>query len=200
MKEKNKNSSRCLIASIIFVCVIIFLFDFFHVGKSIFGDTLSAEEMVALGGLYKGHLLPNVFISIFSHVNLYHLLSNLIFLVVLEEALNDQYEWLTLLIVLLVSGLLGSFVPFLLQSNIVSMGLSGGVFGWIALFAIAYIRLESKEQLLINVSVFLIIGILLVTTFDSSETNVLSHTIGFASGIILGFVLKNISLTKTKNN
>ncbi|MBK1320345.1 rhomboid family intramembrane serine protease, partial [Enterococcus faecium] len=99
MREKNKNSSRYLVATVVFVCVLIFLFDFLQVGKSIIGNTLSAKEMVALGGLYEGHLFPNIFISIVSHINLYHLISNLLFLVVLEEALNDQYEWLTLLIV-----------------------------------------------------------------------------------------------------
>ncbi|WP_265162165.1 rhomboid family intramembrane serine protease [Enterococcus faecium] len=186
-------------ATVVFVCVLIFLFDFLQVGKSIIGNTLSAKEMVALGGLYEGHLFPNIFISIVSHINLYHLISNLLFLVVLEEALNDQYEWLTLLIVLIISGFLGSLVPFLLHSNIVSMGLSGGIFGWIALFAIAYIRFDSKKHLLLSVFVLLIVGILLVSTFESGETNVLSHVIGFVCGMILGFILKNVSLIKQKN-
>ncbi|HHA5789737.1 TPA: rhomboid family intramembrane serine protease [Enterococcus faecium] len=200
MREKNKNNSRYLVATVVFVCVLIFLFDFLQIGKSVIGNTLNVNEMVALGGLYEGHLFPNIFISIFSHINLYHLVSNLIFLVVLEEALNDQYEWVTLLIVLLVSGLLGSLVPFLLQSNIVSMGLSGGIFGWIALFAIAYIRFDSKEHLLLSVLVLLIVGILLVSTFETDEINVLSHLVGFVCGMILGFSLKNISLIKQKSN
>lgn len=199
MKEKNKTHSRYLVATIAFVCVLIFLFDFLQIGKSVIGNTLTVKEMIALGALYEGHLLPNIFISIFSHINLYHLFSNLLFLVVLEEALNDQYHWLALLIVLIISGFLGSLVPFMLRINIVSMGLSGGVFGWIALFAIAYIRFDSKKHLFLSVLVLLIIGILLVSTFESGETNVLAHVIGFVCGMGLGFGLKNVSLVKLKN-
>ncbi|MCC9085860.1 rhomboid family intramembrane serine protease [Enterococcus faecium] len=96
--------------------------------------------------MYEGHLFPNIFISIVSHISLYHLISNLLFLVVLEEALNDQYEWLTLLIVLIISGLLGSLVPFLLQSNIVSMGLSGGI-----LDGLLYLRLHTSALIVRNI-------------------------------------------------
>ncbi|MHA1250858.1 MAG: rhomboid family intramembrane serine protease [Candidatus Helarchaeota archaeon] len=112
--------------------------------------------------------------AIFVHLNLAHLLSNSLFLLIFGYRCEDFYSTFKYLNIYLISGIVGNLLSLLFGPNFLSGGSSGAIFG---IFSAAY----------------LLIGILfLIFSGAQYGVNPISHWSGFITGLLLGkYLLQN---------
>lgn len=191
VKEKldKKNEKICdgFVGTIVLVCVGVFIIDFLKVHRNIVTDQLSSENMKNLLGLYPHHLVPNLLVATVSHISLYHLISNLFMLFLLDRLIRSKYSWLTILSTLIISSLVGGIITVVVSPQIVSMGLSGGIFGLLGLFLISYTSgkgIFSKD----NIVILGIVSVIVYYTFTNPQINAVAHMTGLVIGILSGII------------
>ncbi|MEE9585984.1 MAG: rhomboid family intramembrane serine protease [Nitrososphaerales archaeon] len=123
-----------------------------------------------------------MFTSIFVHVNLIHLLGNMLFLMIFgmgAEALFGRRQYL---IIYFSSGLFGSLLSLFMGLNTVSAGASGAIFGIFGAVTIYSERLDVQSILmaLVYSLYFLMLNI-------GVNVNVYAHAGGLLVGLILGY-------------
>ena len=123
----------------------------------------------------------------FMHVSLFHLLANMIALRPLSKAVENQFGFVKTFATLLISVVIGSLFVYFGNSNEISVGLSGGIYGLIgALLVILYqeglFKVPAvRQRLLSTLYLNIILNFLPNVSF-------LAHLGGFISGIFLGFI------------
>ncbi len=126
--------------------------------------------------------------AIFVHLNLAHLLSNSLFLLIFGYRCEDFYSTFKYLNIYLISGIVGNLLSLLFGPNFLSGGSSGAIFG---IFSATLYALSSKEKE--SFKAYLLIGILfLIFSGAQYGVNPISHWSGFITGLLLGkYLLQN---------
>ncbi|XP_072957435.1 RHOMBOID-like protein 2 [Typha angustifolia] len=155
----------------------------------------SASTLLKMGALkwdkvVHGHQGWRLVTCIWSHAGLIHLAVNMISLVVIGIRLEQQFGFVRVGIIYLLSGFGGSILSALFMRNGISVGASGALFGLLGAllselltnWTIYTNRASALFTLVIIVAVNLAVGILpFVDNF--------AHIGGFLTGFLLGFVL-----------
>ncbi len=123
----------------------------------------------------------------FMHVSMFHLLANMIALRPLSKAVENQFGFIKTFATLFISIIIGSLFVYFGNSNEISVGLSGGIYGLIGaliviLFQEGLFKVPAVRQRLMSI---LYLNIILNFL---PNVSFLAHLGGFISGIFLGFI------------
>lgn len=123
-----------------------------------------------------------LFTSMFVHVNLLHLILNMVFLLIFGLRAEELFKGKEFLFTYLVSGLAGNILSLLLPIDTVSAGASGAIFG---IFGANVIYL--RKTLGMPVYTALIYSLLFLMLSASEGVNLFAHFGGLAAGLMIGY-------------
>lgn len=149
---------------------------------------VTGEEALLIWGQDNAFVLRGgywqLFTSLFVHVNLIHLLGNMVFLLIFGIRAEDLFRAEEFFIIYFASGLFGNLLTLLLSPYIVSAGASGAIFGVFGA-VIIYIRKTFGESILGA----LIFSFFLLLLSTSAGVNVVAHFGGLVAGLVFGYFL-----------
>jgi membrane associated rhomboid family serine protease len=144
----------------------------------------------------------NLITNIFIHTNLFHLVVNIIFLLVFGLILEKEIGSFKFGLVFFLSAILGNLFEVLLnnQASFV-VGFSGGIFGILGFLSIIkpFFKINLfgfiKTNLIIVFSAYFIVDLILETVYNFNVA-ILSHYFGFLIGLTIGnlFYLEKVSV------
>jgi rhomboid protease GluP len=151
--------------------------------------TTSTTELRLLGQ-YNQYVVSHgwywqLFTSIFVHVDIIHLLLNMIFLLIFgfrAEELFSEGEFFT---IYFVSGIVGSLLTLLMPLNTVSAGASGAIFGMFGAVLI-YLRKMLGGSI---IGALIISFYFLLLNSASPQINLFAHFGGLVAGLLIGYIL-----------
>lgn len=123
------------------------------------------------------------FTSMFIHVNIIHLLGNMLFLLIFGLKAEELFSKKLYLGIYFISGLLGNILSLLMGPYVISAGASGAIFGLFGACVI-YIRKSIKQSILGA----LIYSFYLFIMTMGANVNFLSHFGGLIAGLIIGYL------------
>ncbi|MGW4898522.1 rhomboid family intramembrane serine protease [Kitasatospora sp. NPDC004240] len=158
----------------------------------VYGRPLVAElSLYSAGPQFTGHPYGvaagpsewyRLLTAMFLHQQWWHILSNMVALVVIGPLLERELGRLRFLALYLVSGLVGGALAFLVNGGFMeSLGASGAVFGLFGAIAVMFRR---TRQWLAPVIALLVFN--LVVTFSVPGIDKMAHLGGLAAGLLLG--------------
>jgi len=128
-----------------------------------------------------------LFTSMFLHVDILHLFSNMVSLLIFGAYVELNYSKEEFIFIYLLSGLTGSFCSMmLLPLFTISLGASGAIFGLIgAAFSILIAQRDTP---------LIVLGLVYVSYFIFSsfapEINYFAHIFGLLTGLLIGYLFK----------
>ena len=200
-KDDNPTKNKPFISYlIIFLCCIIFLFQFSlssQAGYSII-KTFGATPYLLTNELFQ--YWYSILSSMFLHGSLMHLIGNLIYLWIFGDNIEDEFGRFNFIIFYILCGIGAVIAQILLdpQSKVPMIGASGAIAGLLG----SYIVLHPKAKIyvfawiiifvkLIKVPAFIVIsiwiGLQFMNVFDQGSSGVAysAHIGGFLTGLIL---------------
>ena len=123
------------------------------------------------------------FTSMFIHVNIIHLLGNMLFLLIFGLKAEELFSKKLYLGIYFASGFLGNLLSLLIGPYAVSAGASGAIFGLFGACVI-YIRKSIKQSILGA----LIYSFYLFIMTMGANVNFISHFGGLTAGLIIGYL------------
>ena len=182
------------------ICVLVYLISLYFYRYT---DN-SSEVAIIIGGYYKIFVVAGqwwrIFTAGFVHVDVFHLLVNMLSLISLGRLLENYYGHIKFLIVLLVGIVFGNLFLFALNDNIVAVGISGGLY---ALLACLAMYIYNTKMYKITAVMHNVIYIFLVNLMINLLPSIgyYAHLGGFIAGILLAFIFtKNSNWVSLKNN
>lgn len=153
-------------------------------------DGMSINTLYSFGALVKNGSMIRLITSMFLHIGLIHFIMNAWSLKILGKQVETFYGHFKMLIIFLYSGIIGNLLSvILMNSNTISAGASGaifGVMGALLYFAInqrTYMGEALKNEILPVIIINLLIG------FVVPGINVYAHIGGFVGGIVISTFL-----------
>ena len=196
---KTNLPTRNILILLLVIHLILWIITLTQVNIVSFRDAISiSRDILAIIGQYnylvfQGHVYQ-LFTSIFVHVDLLHVLSNCLFLLVFglkaeERLLSWQYYT-----VFIISGLMGGILSFVYGADpisaggSISAGASGAIFGLLGADLILMYQHERTKSFWGYVASGVIF--FLIMSFGSPNVNLFAHAIGLVSGAIFPFMFK----------
>lgn len=189
------------------VCVVIWLISqaltYQFGGPS--AEGVSVAVAIQLGAYYKAFIVGagefwRLLTCGFVHVDLWHLLVNMMSLYNLGMICEKFMGVRNYLIVLIGSILFGSLFVFIGSGNVVSVGLSGGLYGLMAALIVYGIESRIIFQPAVRTQFIMIILINLMITMMPG-VSLLAHLGGFVGGLLLSIILtRNDAWKQLKRN
>lgn len=200
---------------LILTCIVVFFGQRIYF-KIPFTSTLSLDQALMTGGHLTGTFNYTLLTSIFTHYNMTHLISNMIFLYIfghyVEAKENGSLRGkMIYLAVYLIGGLFVTTVSSLLTPNTVTMGASGAIFIIIGIFTsdcwkrlMSVLRSTEKVELLSSDNIdlwinLIMIVITLVSTFagiTNMHVDSTVHILGFVLGVLIAWLQPKLSFHK----
>ena len=129
-----------------------------------------------------------LFTSMFVHVNIVHLVGNMLFLFIFGLRAEDLFDVKEYLLIYFLTGLVGNLLTLsttlLLGFDMVSAGASGAIFGLFGAVTV-YVR-RAIGQSIIGALVF---AFFLLVISSGPEVNNFAHLGGLVIGLLLGYML-----------
>lgn len=182
------------------ICVLVYLISLYFYRYT---DN-SSEVAIIIGGYYKIFVVAGqwwrIFTAGFVHVDVFHLLVNMLSLISLGRLLENYYGHIKFLIVLLVGIVFGNLFLFALNDNIVAVGISGGLYALLACLAMyIYNTKMYKIPAVMHNVIYIFLVNLMINLLPS--IGYYAHLGGFIAGILLAFIFtKNSNWVSLKNN
>ncbi len=152
--------------------------NFFYTDDKILVGLGQYNDFVVRGGLWQ------LFTAMFVHVHLFHLLGNMLFLLIFGARGEDLFSEKEFFFIYLASGLSGNLLTLLVGPSTVSAGASGAIFG---MFGACVIYLgQTLGQSIIGALVFSFYLLILST---GAGVNVFAHFGGLVAGLAIGYLL-----------
>jgi len=155
-------------------------------------NEMSFENLIKFSASLKSFTFFSIFTSIFTHLNLLHLVVNIITLVMFGLILEKKIGSLKFLIIFLISGFLGNLSQVFLGSNDFTIGASGAIFGVMGAVMIIQPLLKMRIFGMFDAPIILVLGFffLLNTLINIMFGKVvitgdISHIIGLFVGILI---------------
>ncbi len=149
---------------------------------------------------------PTLFTSMFMHGGWFHIVSNMLYLWIFADNVEDNFGHLKFLAFYLVCGLAATFAQMAVSphSEIPSLGASGAIAGALGAYVLLFPRGRVKVLLgffIIPLPAFVVLGLWIVLQLFSGIGSIMSqadgggvaymaHIGGFAAGLILAFFLR----------
>lgn len=176
---------------IIYVILSILSLNFLVISDSILIWIAQSNYMIVFYSLYY-----EFFTALFVHLNLAHILSNCLFLLLFGYRCQELYSTRDFALIYIGSGLAGNFLSLFLGLNVISGGASGSILG---IFAATLYAISKKEKKSLKIYIF--IGIFFLLFMGAQYgVNPISHWIGFIIGFFLGRYLFNKSIHKKEKH
>ena len=166
---------------------------------SVKGDPLDGEFMFRMGASYapaifSGHEYWRLVSAMFMHFGLAHLLSNMLYLILVGYRLEREQGHIRFLLLYFISGLIASFASalyyWLTKQDAVCAGASGAVYGLIGAMLVLTIRNRGKGAIRVSIPRMAFLVMLIVWSSAASEgVDAVAHVAGLAAGALLGLVL-----------
>lgn len=179
------------------ICVVMFLIVKFL--AFIPGDEITAAIMA--GAYYKMNVISafeywRLLTSGFIHIDMWHLLMNMIALMNLGVVIERRLKRSQYIITMLVSIIVGNLFVLIGDGNIVTVGISGGLFGLLGVYSVLLFSEGGYKNPRILSSY---ISTLVINLFISMMPNIsmLGHLGGFISGLALGICFSNQAKLKS---
>lgn len=194
MKSENYLATKVLIVA----NILVFVYECIQIGPSIISGSSNPSELLSVGAMTGGQIankqyLP-LFTSMFVHLSLVHILSNMISLWILGRELEPAIGSVKFTVFYLIAGLVGNLLSvYFSNPNIVSAGASGAIFGIMGLEVggLIFTKLMptgvSRSLALHNIGE--VVGINLINSFINPSINLWAHLGGLIAGIILSIFI-----------
>nr|WP_256448212.1 rhomboid family intramembrane serine protease [Falcatimonas sp. MSJ-15] len=156
--------------------------------------------MVELGAAFTPYITQygeyyRIFTSMFMHFGIEHLISNMLALMVLGEALERYVGKIRFLIIYLLSGIIGGIVSVasyaLRDRMVVSAGASGAVFGVLGAILVVTIfgHIRSGEVRIDPRRLIMFALLSILSGFNDTGIDNYAHIGGLVSGIIIALIM-----------
>lgn len=122
--------------------------------------------------------------SMFVHINLVHLLGNMLFLLIYGTRGEELFSKSEFLFIFLMSGLFGNLLSLLGEPNMVSAGASGALFGLFGA-CVMYAHSTLKESLF----TVMIYSFFMFFLTMGVNVNLFAHFGGLIAGLIFGYII-----------
>jgi rhomboid protease GluP len=158
------------------------------VGAIVGGTLETGDGVVLVWGQYNKFVFEGaywqLFTSMFIHASIFHLVGNMLFLLIFGLRGEEMFSLPEYLGVYLLGGLAGNLLSLVFGPNFISVGASGAIF---ALFGacIIYDR-RSMRQSILGALAF---AFFLFFINIGENTNVIAHFGGLAVGLVLGYII-----------
>lgn len=183
------------------ICLIVYVIINFLANKT--GDQVSSA--IFMGAYYKAFIVAGgeyfrFLTAGFTHYDFLHLFVNMLALTSLGQICEKIYGRVNFLVILLVSIITGSAFIFVAQGNVLTVGISGGLYGLLA----AMLVYGFNSKLIYNPSVAKsFISTLLLNLMISflPGISLFGHLGGFVGGLLLSIILtRNTSWAMLRKN
>ncbi len=179
--------------SILITKVLIAINFIAYIATSILSKNLLVMDYQVLAFLGQSNSLVvkgwywQLFSSMFVHINLVHLLGNMLFLFIYGVRGEELFSKKEFLFVYFSSGLAGGLLSLLGGPNMVSAGASGALFGLFGA-CVTYAHAPIKESIFI----VLIYSFYMFILTMGANVNLFAHFGGLVAGILFGYVISRM--------
>jgi rhomboid protease GluP len=154
------------------------------------------EKVLVQYGQYNAFVMGGaywqLFTSMFVHVNIMHLVGNMLFLFIFGLRAEEMFDTREYIIIYLLGGLAGSLLTLLFGPDMVSAGASGAIFSIYGAVTI-YVRRAIGQSILSA----LIFSFFLLLLSSGMGVNVLAHLGGLVVGLLIGYQLATTRKRRT---
>lgn len=199
-KKLFREKSCYLTIFMMVLCTLVFIWQYIS-----YGPEFSAKNLLEMGGNLQAMLRtgPFEFIRLltyaFLHGSIFHLLGNMYSLWIIGPQVESRFGSVKFVYIYLMSAVMGGLFSAAINSNVVSVGASGAIFGLLGAmiyFGLKY-RLYFKDTLLSRL--FMLIAINLVMGFTMPGIDNACHIGGLIGGF-LGAMAVGIPETHNKKD
>ena len=185
MGELFKEKKPYVTYALIFVMIIFILL------MSIFGNgSTDINTLYYYGALVKDKNILRLFLSMFLHIGLIHLLMNAWALKIIGTQIERFYGHVKMLIIFIYSGVIGNLLSLLfMNDNVVSAGASGAIFGLMGALLYFAINQRTYMQDALRREILPVIIINLMLGFIIPGINMLAHIGGLLAGIFISMAV-----------
>lgn len=200
-KKKRSLEDKSYITTIVgVICLVVFLLSLLIYRYT----NNSAEVAIVMGGYYKTFVEAGQWFRLltcgFVHVEITHLLVNMLSLFSLGRLLEKYYGHMRYSIIMIVSILVGNLFIFALEDNTVGVGLSGGLYGLMGALLVYVINSKLYRVPAVMTNIVYILLMNLMINFLPGVA-FYAHLGGFISGVLLAICFTNNDNWKQlKNN
>ena len=162
------------------------------------GNFLYTNDKILLGlGQYNNFVMSGgwwqLFTAMFVHVHLFHLLGNMLFLLIFGARCEELFSEKEFFFIYFAGGLSGNLLTLLMGPSTVSAGASGAIFGMLGA-CVMYLG-QTLGQSIMGALMFSFF-LLLITS--GRQVNLFAHFGGLAAGLAIGYALaKSRKLAET---
>ncbi len=180
MNSEKYKSTYILIA----LNVVIYIY-----GAIVGGNVLvTGNEVVYVWGQVNAFVFEGaywqLFTSMFIHASIYHLVGNMLFLLIFGLRGEEMFSLSEYLGIYLLGGLAGNLLSLVFGPNFISVGASGAIFAMFGACVI-YDR-RSMRQSIVGALVYAFFLFIINT---GANVNILAHLGGLAVGLALGYII-----------
>ena len=162
-------------------------------------DGNDTEKAILYGAYYKPFILAGEWWRLltagFVHTQIWHILMNMMSLVSLGFALEKYFGRLRYAVILLLSVIAGSLTVFAFEGNIITVGISGGLYGLMGAYIAIAVMNGHLENPSFRNSLFRIVGINLLINFIPGIAYY-AHIGGLICGAVLGILFSGYLANK----
>jgi membrane associated rhomboid family serine protease len=162
---------------------------------NVFSNNQNADVLVAYGAKYNEAILQGQYwrfvTPIFLHANILHISLNMLNLIVVGIFVERIFGHLRFLLIYLVTGVISIIASFYFESQEISVGASGAIFGLVgaySMFVLVHRRAFRRGGIPALSWLVLIIGLNLGIGLIIPNVDNYAHVGGFVSGCILGWL------------
>ncbi|MDW8553900.1 rhomboid family intramembrane serine protease [Staphylococcus xylosus] len=163
---------------------------------TLFLNRFSDLKLLDVGGLVHFNVVHGewyrLITSIFLHYNFEHILMNMLSLFIFGKIVEAIVGHWRMAVIYIVAGLFGNFASLSFNTDTVSVGASGAIFGLIgAIFTFMYVGKQFNRKLIGQLLIVLLIMIGL--SLFMQNVNIVAHIGGFIGGLLItliGFYFK----------
>jgi membrane associated rhomboid family serine protease len=190
---KTNLPTRNILVILLVIHLVLWIISLATVDIVTFRDAISISQVILIRigqfnlAVFQGHVYQLI-TSIFVHVDLLHVLSNCLFLLVFglkaeERLLSWQYYF-----VFVLSGLMGGILSFVYGPISISAGASGAIFGLLGADLVLMYQHERTKSFWGYAASGVIF--FLIMSFGNPNVNLFAHAIGLVTGAIVPFIFK----------
>jgi len=163
--------------------VVIYIY-----GAIVCGNLETGNEVVYVWGQVNAFVFQGaywqLFTSMFIHASIYHLVGNLLFLLIFGLRGEEMFSLQEYLGIYILGGLAGNLLSLVFGPNFISVGASGAIFAMFGACVI-YDR-RSMRQSIVGALVYAFFLFIINT---GANVNILAHLGGLAVGLALGYII-----------
>lgn len=189
MKQENRKYAK-LLALLMLIC--------FFVGNLLLGypatQELSLESLKHLGAVSRECIFPEILTSLFLHLNIEHLFTNVILFVMTAGYLEEENSSAIVMSIFLIAGVGANLVSIGFYPNTIFSGASSGIFGLLGYSFVQLLNVYDIRSSRDFSTISLIIIVNFLGTLRNAQVNVLGHAAGLIFGVLIGAISESIKM------